>query len=107
MFDSLFGLPLAARFFIAASVVIGLAIAVLVVIQAVLIARLLVGTFLDGKGVVAQRGELVALGAVLLARASTWRGDRGREADVAEDQPPTGLADETLWSDDTPPEDRR
>jgi len=58
----------AARFFIAASVVIGLAIAVLVVIQAVLIARLLVGTFLDGKGVVAQRGELVALGAVLLAR---------------------------------------
>ena len=58
----------------------------------------------EGAGMMILLG---IVGAVLLARASTWRGDRGREADVAEDQPPTGLADETLWSDDTPPEDRR
>lgn len=58
----------------------------------------------EGAGLMILLG---IVGAVLLARASTWRGDRGRDADVAEDQPPTGLADETLWSDDTPPEDRR
>jgi NADH-quinone oxidoreductase subunit J len=58
----------------------------------------------EGAGMMILLG---IVGAVLLARASTWRGDRGREADVAEDKPPTGLADETLWSDDTPPEGRR
>ncbi len=58
----------AARFFIAASVLIGLATAVLVVVQAVLIASLLVGTFLEHKGIAEQRASLVALGAVLAAR---------------------------------------
>ena len=58
----------AARFFIAASVLIGFATAVLVVVQAVLIANLLGGAFLQHEGVAAQRVSLGALGGVLIAR---------------------------------------
>jgi thiol reductant ABC exporter CydD subunit len=63
----------AARAFIIASVVLGVATAVLIVVQATLIADLITRTFLGGATLRQQRAELIGLGCVLVARAVvTW-----------------------------------
>ena len=63
----------AARVFIVASVVLGIATAVLIVVQATLIADLISRTFIGGATLRDQSVELSWLGVVLVARATiTW-----------------------------------
>ncbi len=58
-----------ARAPLAAAVVLGLATAGLLVAQAVLLARIIAGAFVDGDGPGELRGSLAALAAVVVARA--------------------------------------
>jgi thiol reductant ABC exporter CydD subunit len=63
----------AARVFIVASVVLGITTAVLIVVQATLIADLITRTFIGGATVRDERAELSWLGIVLVVRATvTW-----------------------------------
>jgi thiol reductant ABC exporter CydD subunit len=66
----------AARTFLVSQVASGVVLAGLVIVQATLVAALIVHTFQDGAGVASQRGDLMLLAIVVLGRAAlTWVGE--------------------------------
>jgi thiol reductant ABC exporter CydD subunit len=66
----------AAKTFLALQVASGVALSVLVVVQATLVADLIVRTFLGGAGIASQRGDLALLAVIVAGRAAlTWAGE--------------------------------